>query len=265
MYGKFVVTSNVRRFRAAHDNQDLRGAPESSWTLVTGDAGHGKTRAATHWGLDEHAAIVRIPAGATPHWIMAELVRELDGRVPERSCEGCTRQATRALQANPRPIVLDEVENALRGGIQCLEVIRNLSDLLEVPVVITGREWVASRLMSERQIWSRISGIAEFKPLDLDDMRLLREQLLECRADPAVDPILLERTGGYIREAVNALAVVDSLGARLDRPVTPDDIRGRTLVHEHVFRASPPTRSRAARAKAESGKVVALKPAPEGA
>jgi len=251
MYSKFVTTSNVERFHAAYRESEERGASEACWTLVVGDAGHGKTRTAQQWAFEHDAAIVRIPASATPHWVISELVQELGG-VPSRSVEACSKTASKLLQRAPRPIVLDEIENAIRGGIGCLEVIRDLSDLLEVPVVITGREWVAGRLQEQRQIWSRISGIADYRPLTLADMKLLREQLVECETDPALDAILLERTGGYIREALNALSRVAEIGKMSRSIVGPDDVRGVRLVREHV-RNMPPPRAKKGRKQANGG------------
>jgi hypothetical protein len=248
MYSRFVTTSNVQRFQEAFAGTEKRGASEACWTLIVGDAGHGKTRTAQQWAFDNEAVIVRIPASATPHWVISELVQELGG-VPSRSVEACSKTASKLLQRAGRPIVLDEIENAIRGGIACLEVIRDLSDLLEIPVVITGREWVASRLQEQRQIWSRISGIADYRPLTLADIRLLRTQLVECETSDELDPILLEQTGGYIREAVNALSVIDRIGTRTRAVVGPDDIRGVSLVREHVRNMPPPKIKRGRKAE----------------
>jgi len=260
MYNKFVTTSNVERFYGAFRTTERRGSSETCWTLIIGDAGHGKTRTAQQWAFDHDAIIVRIPASATPHWVLSELVYELGG-IPGRSVEVCSKTASKLLQRAPRPIVLDEIENAIRGGIACLEVIRDLSDLLEVPVVITGREWVVGRLQEQRQIWSRISGVAEYRPLTLDDMRLLREELVEVETDPAIDPLLLEQTGGYIRETLNALGQVEGIGKRTRQIVTPDLIKGISLVRDHV-RNMPPPRAKKNGKRADA-KVVALRP--EGA
>ena len=244
MRPKFVETSNVKRFTQALAACEQRGAPEASWVLITGDAGHGKTFTAIRWGTTVDAAIVRITAAATPHWILTDLVRELGEKVPARTCEELFKQAVKSLSRQPRPIVLDEAENACRRGIGCLEVIRDLSDLLELQVVVTGREWVESRLQAQRQIWSRISGLAQFGPLTVEDVRLLRTELLEVETDEALDPIILEKSKGYVREVINALGAIERIGRRMRSPVGPADIEGVSLVREHATAVATPARSR---------------------
>ncbi|MCB1833160.1 MAG: ATP-binding protein [Geminicoccaceae bacterium] len=228
----FVHTSNVKRMLAAYEQCLQRGASEASWVLVAGNAGHGKTRSG-HWFADRQDAIhIRIKADVTPGWIKRELARELGYAKPPRSREALFQACFDSLAKYPRPIVLDEVENALRRDIGVLEAIRDLSDLIEMPVVLIGREWVPERLKEHRQIWSRISGMATYTRMSLDDVTLLRETICEVEVDGALDDLLLEQSGGYIRELMNGLANIERIGRRRGQVVRPADVSGVALTRD---------------------------------
>lgn len=239
MYPKFVKTSNVARFLGAVESTANRGAPEASWTLVTGDAGHGKSKTGARWAVDNKAIHIRLKAAVTPIWLLHELANEVGEKAPANNCKKAWSQVYDQLVRSPRPIVLDEVENALHANAKCLDVIRDFTDLLEVPVVLIGREWVPSQLQRHRQIWSRISAAAVFSAATLDDVTLLRSELCECSVADGVDAEILRQSRGFVREIMNALSVVERLGKRKKDAVTLQDLQGKCLVqdiHSQVMR-----------------------------
>ena len=228
----FVTTSNVKRAMAAYAACSMRGASEASWVLITGNAGHGKTRTG-YWLADQEDAVhIRVKADVTPTWLKRELARELGIAKPPRRGEELFEVCFHELATQPRPIILDEVENALARSIAVLEAVRDLSDLIEMPVVLIGREWVPERLKEHRQIWSRCSAMASFGKLEIIDVRLLREQLLEVEAAEAIDEIVLTQSQGYIREIMNALANIERIGKRLGRRVEMTDLADRIITRD---------------------------------
>lgn len=236
MRRKLVKTSNVERFLAAERSLGTRGAREACFVLVSGDAGHGKTFCGMRWGQQHGAVRIVFKAGATRHWLLRDLVTELGQPAPGRSCEELFRQAVERMAEGPRPIVLDEIEHALDRGAECLDAIRDLSDMFETPVILIGRPWVKAALRQERrrQIWTRIAAIAEFLPLTIDDIGLLRRELVECEADPEVDGIVLAQSGGLIREAMNGLAEIERIGRSMKERVTAAALGDRVLVRHRA-------------------------------
>ncbi len=231
MHNAFVKTANVQRFLSGVASVEERGAPEASFLLVSGDAGHGKSHTASWWALHNNAAQIRVKAAATPHWVLTDIVTELGEPAPARNCEKLFAQAVGILARDPRPLVIDEVENTIKD-LKVLETIRDISDLTEIPVVLVGREYVPGRLKREKQIWSRISAWAAFQPCTRGDVEKCVAELCEIPVDgPVIDEIFAQ-CEGRIREAIKAIAVVERAGRRTGGKVTLDAIAGRRLTQD---------------------------------
>lgn len=228
----FAKTSNVQRFMNGIVAVGARGAVEASLMLVAGDAGLGKSRTAQWWATQQQAVFIRLKAAATPHWFLTDLVRELGETAPAHSCEKLFGQALGILVRQARPIVVDEVESALHN-IKVIETIRDLSDTAEVPVVLSGREFVEGHLRRYPQIWSRISALVKFQPIVEEDVAICARELCET---PIADEVIREihkGADGRIRNVINALAVAERVGKRHPgKPVTAELLKGQTLFKE---------------------------------
>lgn len=231
MRNLFVQTSNVKRFLAAMSVVEQRGAPEAGFMLVEGDAGTGKSATGQWWAVHNDAVLVRVKAAATPHWLLTDIVRGLGENAPARSCENLFLQAFEHLIRDRRPLVIDEVENAVRD-MKVIETIRDLGDLAEVPVILIGREWVKSRLRRERQIWTRISAVAPFGPATEADVALCVKQLCEVPVADAVVAEIHRQSEGHIREVVKAIANTERCGRRAGGTVTLDKLKGHALCQD---------------------------------
>ena len=213
MHSRFVKTSNVSRFLAAVSTLEDRGAPEASFMLVAGDAGHGKSRTGQWWATHHDAAFVRIKAAATPHWLMTDLMRELGRTAPAHSCEKLFGQIVGSLVREPRALVIDEIESAMHD-MRVIETLRDISDITEVPVVLIGREYVQGHLRKYPQLWSRVSAVTLFAPVSLDDVTLLAGELCEVALDDGVIKKVHGESEGRVREVIKALANVERIGKR---------------------------------------------------
>ena len=233
MRNRFVKTSNVDRYLAAMAQVEQRGAPEASILLVGGNAGFGKSRCGTWWHTQNDSVMIRVKAACTSHWILTDLVTQLGEQAPAHTCEKLFGQAIGNLVKNPKPIVVDEVENTLRNDIQALEILRDISDTVEVPIILIGREFVRGRLKRHRQIYTRISGYAEFGPATAADVRLCVDELCEVPVADEVVARIEAESEGHIREIVKAIANIERVGKRnKDKTVTLDLIGGRPLCRD---------------------------------
>lgn len=214
MRNQFVQTKNVNRFLAAISNLDDRGAPEACWVIATGDAGYGKSRCGQWWAVQNDAIQIRLKAAATPHWVLTDLVRELGENAPAHSCEKLFAQALHSLAIDPRPIVIDEVENALNANMAVLETIRDLSDTVECTVILLGREFVPGKLKRHRQIWTRVAGVAEFGPAGVDDVRKLCDGLSDVTIGDDLVKEITDQSEGHIRQVVKAIKTVEAAAKR---------------------------------------------------
>ena len=232
MYNKFVQTSNVSRFLTAVGAIDERGASEACILLVSGDAGHGKTRTGQWWALQQDAVFLRIKAAATPHWVLKDLVGELGEQAPAHNCEKLFAQAVGFLAKDPRPLVVDEVENGLHD-IKVLETIRDVSDLTEVPVVFVGREYVWGRLKRYKHFRTRVGARADYGKATPDDVRKCVADLCEVPVADEVIAKIHEDSDGHIREIVKAIKNVERIGHRNSgSQVTAELVGETTLIHD---------------------------------
>ncbi len=228
----FVRTSNVDRFLSSIGAVEDRGASEACFLLVGGQAGYGKSRTGAWWAIQNNAVLIRVKAAATPHWVMSDLVKELGEQAPARTVEDLFGQALGSLAKNRRPIVLDEVEHALHD-LRAFEIIRDISDLVEVPIVLIGREFVAGRLKRHRQIWTRISAIADFQPATMDDVAKCCRELCEVPVADEVIALIHEQSEGHIREIIKAIKNVERIGRRASgKPVSREHVAGLTLTQD---------------------------------
>jgi DNA transposition AAA+ family ATPase len=228
----FVTTSNVKRFVKAVAKLEGRGAPEQSIVLGTGNAGYGKTRVGMWWAQQNDAIFLRVKSAMTPHWMLTDLLAELGEHSPATNCEKCFNQALAELGRNPRPIVVDEIENGL-ANIKVLETVRDLSDTLGLELVFLGREGVYSKLKRYPHFRTRIAAHAEFEPTSARDVRLCADQLLDLRlADDLIEEITA-RSGGHVRKVMEALRSVERAHpSKKGDTVTLADMKGHPLVVE---------------------------------
>lgn len=214
MKNVFAVTSNAERFLSAIRALENRGASEATWVLLTGVPGLGKTELAEWWALTHDAVYLRAKAAWTPRAAQIELAEKL-GIAPSRSNAELFGQILGSLGRNPTPIVIDEVEHCLRDA-KVLEVFRDLSDLLEIPIVIVGMDAVRTQIQRHEQISSRIHQVVDFLPAKPADVRIMAETLVELSLqwhDDLIEKICAESEGRY-RLIMDALAVVERKAKR---------------------------------------------------
>lgn len=233
MRNRFVKTSNVDRFLAAMGDVEQRGAPEASILLVGGDAGFGKSRTGTWWHIQHDSVMIRMKAACTARWVL----QDLNAALGEPDTHGRTQKlfgtAVGSLAKNPKPILVDEVEYALQNDIKALEILRDISDTVDVPLILLGREYVYKRLERHRQLYTRISGYAEFQPATAADVQLCVDELCEVPAAEEVVARIGAESEGHIREIVKAIANVERVGKRnKGKTVTLDLIQGRPLCRD---------------------------------
>ncbi len=232
MKAKFVQTSNVKKFLAAVAALDDRAAPEACFALAQGPAGLGKTRTATWFAFQSEAVMITIKEKMSPTWLLRDLVNELGEQVPASRTEQLFHQAVGILSRDRRPIVVDEAERSITN-ISVLESLRDISDLLEIPIVLVGREYTLGKLKRHPQIYTRISSRCDFSLVGLDDVKLCVSELCEVKVTDEVVREIHAQSEGLVRELMKAIRNVERIGNRNQgKEVTIANIKGKTLCHE---------------------------------
>lgn len=248
MKRQFVKVSNLHRFMAGLEALERRAAPEACIMVVTSEPGYGKTQTLHWYSTQSNDAIyLRAKSGYTRHWFLSELLQELGG-VPSRHNEEMFRECVKRMQGHNYVLILDEVEHALADS-QVLEALRDLSDLLETPVVMVGMDQAQAKIARHPQISSRVAVVVHFQPATPEDIATTAKELVEgvTLQDDLIQEIQIQ-TKGRMREVMNALAVCERLAKQSKaKTLSKADMEGQELTYDWQSRKPRVLKLRAAR------------------
>lgn len=227
----FSKTSNVERLLTGITAVEERGASEASFLLVIGPAGTGKTRTLQWWATQADAIYLRGKVTWTPYRALAELVRESDA-IPVSNQRDVFLQALELLGKNPRPVVIDEVEHALHDS-RVLEGFRDLSDLLEFPLILVGMPGCRDRIKRFEQTSSRIAKVVHFAPIGREDVALCCAELADVEIGGDLVDELTRQAQGKLRGVLNGIATIERFCRRNGKDSAAlADLHGVELVHD---------------------------------
>ena len=238
---KIVKTENTARVLHGLSLLQARGAEEACLMVVDGPPGTGKTECIQHLAVQNNWLFLRAKQGWSRSWMMRDLLEILQQR-PAHSYERMYRLALEALgqrkaqaerQGELLVLVIDEVDYIVRR-IECLEGLRDLTDYLELPVMLVGMDRIRPSLSRYPQIASRISQHVEFRPCAKDDTAGLIKGLAEVEvADCLIDYVHSE-SKGLVREIKEAIRRIEEWGRRNGGPVTVESMDGQVLMYDRA-------------------------------
>jgi len=244
------TTSNMLRFMSALEALDNRGADEACLVVVDGEPGLGKTTSMHWWAIQTNSVFVRAKKEWTASWMMGDLVSEL-GRMKEYSFrqnftivieEVNRRMLSSQRSGEPFAIVVDEADH-ISKSMALLETLRDISDTVEVPIVMVGMGKIRDNLARFKQISSRVAQYVRFEPATVADVRAIADACCEAPIADDLVAYLQASTKGRVREIKHALRSVELTGVRRSDPVTVADMVGKRLFNEprgdaHIVRAA---------------------------
>lgn len=239
----FVKTENLARLEAGVASLSIRGARESSWLLVTGRPGEGKTTTLYHWGASEAACYLTATQGMTPGRLIAAIADRM-GITQGRNTETAIGAQ---LAMRQTPIILDEAGFALDDRAACLERLRGLTDKSGSPVLLIVMEQDIWKFNQHQQISSRIFNWVEFQPASRADVAAACQQLAEIEIDADLVARIHAETEGRMRSVLNAISRIEGVAraAGLQRvaladlakqPLCEDYRRGRAAMSRTAAR-----------------------------
>lgn len=216
MKHEIANVKNVMRLGLAFSNLADRGAGVPGIGLVYGFTGAGKSTAVTRLVNRTGAVFVRASAVWTPNTMLGALTHELSGQAGGSNAR-MLGYLIEQLSREPRPLIIDEADYLL-SNTRMLETLRDIHDTTQVPVLIIGMDGIQRRITLRPQFSRRITQWIEFKPLDLEDTRILIDTVAEVTITDDLAGKLHHAAGGSVGLMTVGLARIEQFakGQRLD-------------------------------------------------
>lgn len=243
MRNKFVDTSNVKAFHKALRALEMRGANEACLMVVDGVPGLGKSTTLQHWSARNQSIYLRAKKQWRASWMMNELLEQMRLTPPHRfedkyklALGQIGQRLDRAmLDEQSFAIVVDEADFISRN-VECMETIRDVSDGLEVPIVLVGMGSIRNNLRRFPQVMSRVAQYVEFRPATEGDVRAMFDGLCEVPVADDLVRFVHKFSKGYNREVKEAIAAVERFGLRNEpkngAAFELRDLAGQTIIND---------------------------------
>lgn len=190
-----------------------------------GYPGYGKTFGAIFCASAFDVIHISMQGDWTKKTFLQRLLNEL-GLPAKRVVPDMVLQACEGLAKEGRTLIIDEADYAFRRGI--IELIRDLHDGSDTPVVMIGMEEFPQKLRKYELIDSRVMSWVAAQPATLKDAGMLAEVYAEGIeiGDDLLNAIL-ERNTGNVRRIVTDLAQVKNEARKLGQTsISLDDWGG---------------------------------------
>lgn len=140
--------------------------------VFNGYSGYGKTFAAIYLQNKKDALRVEIGDSWTRLTLIRAIMKELGVHDPKGTVPKLTEMAIErlALPGHP-PLLIDEADKAVDKGF--IEIIREIHEATQVPIILIGEEELPSKLQRSERTHNRVLEWVAAQPCDIDDTALL--------------------------------------------------------------------------------------------
>lgn len=214
MKHQFIETENYIKCYEALD--EMVSLPDHSHKmgLFYGEFGLGKTITLERLANETGAALVRTLGGWTPKSMLSDICYEL-GVDDSGSTATLETRVINTLIAEPRPIIIDEIDTILSGHKNEMVVLRDIHDKAAVPIVFTGMEQCLRLLRRDRHYFSRFVNIVKITPNTRNDIAKYCQS-----AEIAIEEDLVD----YLHTKYANLRQIKTIIIRLERFCEDNDL-----------------------------------------
>lgn len=177
-----------------------------------GPSGWGKSVAATHVACRRRAYYVQAKSVWTKKHTLTAILHEM-GIQPAKTIPEMLDQAAEELAISGRPLIVDEMDHVVEKNL--VELIRDLYESSQAPILLIGEEQLPSKLKRWERFHGRILSWVPAQAVTLEDARKLLP-LYAPGVEVADDLLdhLVNLSGGSVRRvAVNLELIHDAAGS----------------------------------------------------
>jgi DNA transposition AAA+ family ATPase len=179
------------------------------------------------WANKNDAIYVRANQGMTSKWLLSEIADEL-GERPFWNTQETFNVVERALQYNPKIIIVDEIDYLINQNI--VETLRDLHDRTNCPIVLVGMGLVDKKLAHYKHLTDRFYGTMKFEHFDRNDIKEIIEKLSEVEFTVDALEYLASKTNQF-RQIVKLLDKIEKLSKTNNIKVL-DELKLKELLNE---------------------------------
>ena len=174
----FVKTNNVKRFITMMNNLQNRAEGVPGMGLVYGEPGLGKTQAIKWWAFKNYAILIRCNQMMSARWLLKEILDYMS-EIKPYSISDSFDEVIRNLILTPRILIVDEVDYLTMDKNKSIEILRDIHDKTNIPVVLVGMTNAHSRLKKFSHLYDRLSEIVKFERFSKADIKTIVKELSE--------------------------------------------------------------------------------------
>lgn len=174
----FVKTNNVKRFITTMNNLQNRAEGVPGMGLVYGEPGLGKTQAIKWWAFKNDAILIRCNQMMSARWLLKEILDYMS-EIKPYSISDSFDEVIRNLILTPRVLIVDEVDYLTMDKNKSIEILRDIHDKTNIPVVLVGMTNAHSRLKKFSHLYDRLSEIVKFERFSKSDIKTIVKELSE--------------------------------------------------------------------------------------
>ena len=154
MNKSFIRTDNYNRVSAAVDALVNRAPSLPGLGLIYGTAGYGKTAVVDHYYGAGETLYIRCMETWRPRRLMEEMCQIMRLGQPLYRLDKLCDQVIAGFKRWRKPLFIDEGDYLFRQGGGMLDIIRDIHDMTQVPIILIGMEAIHGKLQKYGQFFS---------------------------------------------------------------------------------------------------------------
>lgn len=206
---------NVSRMLALIDRLQSRGDGVPGMGCFYGFSGLGKSMAASFCCNSTRAIHVQMKSVWT-HKKLCEAILDELGLPSRGTAADMVDRIAEALAADGLPLLIDEADFLVRKNM--IEIVRDLYEMSETPVILIGEELLPQKLKRWERVHGRIRSWVSAELADDRDFELLRQiRAPGIEIEPALAAAIKKASSGSARRLVVNLDEVEEISRRIGR------------------------------------------------
>lgn len=174
----FMKTKNVKQLISMMNRLREREDGVPGMGVVYGEPGLGKTQAIKWWAFKNDAILIRCNQMMSARWLLKEILDYMS-EIKPYSISDSFDEIIRNLILTPRVLIVDEIDYLTMDKNKSIEILRDIHDKTNVPVVLVGITNAHSRLKKFSHLYDRLSEIVKFERFSKADIKTIVKELSE--------------------------------------------------------------------------------------